>query len=226
MQVGWKLAEANVRRFTRLEFADAIHLREVDEPARFVSDRWGLANLIRDFIFCHGVTTRRELLAYLVPIFEALDEAGEIDRKQLIELADDLSALGDIKMVRVGREHGWTKALGQWVRVSENYGVILGAIPSDSLVDVVTMPSSRNEIARRFSLFNPATQKIVDREEEISLDAWRGENGWVAYLRSRSGSCDESATLREFWSQLVIELGESSTVAADDDSIRVSDVYQ
>ncbi|MCO8122591.1 hypothetical protein NHH03_12665 [Stieleria sp. TO1_6] len=203
------------------DFAEKVGLTAVGDPPNYLSDRRGLADLIRHFVFCEGCVTRRELANFLSPIFQTLHEFDQNTRSTFVRVADELAELGDLRSIRVGREHGWTRTPFRWIETSPTTAVVLGHLEDVTTGIKPSTSETSSDLVRRFpKSAGESNIESFSSTNQVTIEEWIGDGGWNVH-RERRGGHDSDSSINAFWQHLLGELAQSEAVAANDGSLRI-----
>jgi hypothetical protein len=187
------------------ELAKAFGIVEVE--GSWLGDHDGLARLVRKSVFRRGAATRQEVWNDWRVGFEALGEEKDQIKKTILELADRLATVGDLVSVKIGREHGWVKAKPRWIKLSESQGVALGSV-SPMVESKLIRPAdgSPQNIVRRFSLRDEATEELYIEAEQVKLSDWLGAGAWREFDDARTS---DIGSVGDFWDAQQVRLEQS-----------------
>lgn len=203
------------------EFAEKLRLASVGDPPTYLSDRRGIADLIRGFVFAEGCVTRRELGNYLGSVFQTLNEFDQTSRAQFVRIADDLAELGDFRSVRVGREHGWARTPFRWIATSPATAVVLGHADEEMLLAKPMRADQRSDLLRRYTISPGRSNALMlSQTTQIAIDEWIGHGAWNEH-RIRRGSQSVDTSIHSFWECLLAKLESSEAVGSEDGSLRL-----
>jgi hypothetical protein len=203
------------------EFAEKLSLTLVGDPPTYSSDRRGIADLIRRFVFAEGCVTRRELGNYLGSVFQTLKEFDQTSRAQFVRIADELAELGDFKSVRVGREHGWVRTPFRWIATSPATAVVLGHANDQMTLAKPIRAEQRSDLLRRYSISSDRSDVLMLSDTtQMTIGEWIGRGAWNEH-RVRRGNQSVDTSIRSFWECLLANLESSEAVGSEDGSFRL-----
>lgn len=159
------------------ELAESFGLRRTGETNDYSHDVWGLSCLIRREVDRYGIRTTREITSALVPTLTAMGEDPATARRQLKDVLEKLTELGELERGSVDRQRACLKPLPAWVRIGPDCAALLGTIaPSD----LAFFPRDRAVQIVRW--FRPEEESIACLESlgvtERSFADWLAAPGW------------------------------------------------